>query len=128
MQHDRTIITVRNRLNEKIGHLLGVFKNGARAIAVSPPMPPDFGQGIHCIIERHNRRKGLSSICEWQVAIVLAPTGNEVADEQYHGNYDQCIYEMRYWFPQSRELHSTYLDFYPQATFYLTFEKEEFTL
>lgn len=127
MLWDKNVVTVRNRINEKIGNLLGTFKNGQPAIAIQPPVPPDFGNGVHCIIQRFSNRKGLSSEFEWQISLFVVPSNVENTDNQYYDNFNTAIESFRYWFPRTRELNSKYRDFYPQTNFYLNYEKEEFS-
>ena len=122
MKGDDDIRTVRDRMVSKIGSFLGTFSSGQPAIAIQPPIPPEFGSGCHCILERNSQRVGLSSNHEWIVSLVFVPGGS--GDD--FAKFDQALKAIRYWFPRSRELHSKYRGFYPQINFYLNFEREEF--
>jgi hypothetical protein len=128
MYGSNTITDVRDRIEEKIGQYLGLFENGDRALWVMPPTPPEFGSGVHCIIHRNSVRLGLTSNYEWIINLIFVAANLEAVDEANQVNFDQCLKEIRYWFPRSREIHSTYQGFYPQINFYFNYEKEAYNL
>lgn len=121
------VTDLRNRIDQKIGAYLGIFQNGEKALCVQPPIPPDFGQGVHCVIRRHQQRIGLTSNYEWQINLIFVPANQEAVDEANQINFDAALKAFRYWFPRAREIHSVYRGFYPQISFYLNYEKEEFS-
>jgi hypothetical protein len=125
---DNQITTIRDLLDEKIGEYLGTFANGEKAIWIQLPIPPEFGQGVHCIINRNARRVGLTSNYDWFVSIIYVASNNESIDETNQTKFDQCLMKIRYWFPRSREVHSTFRGFYPQVNFILNYEREAYNL
>lgn len=126
MQSTDKVTILRNRIDQKIGAYLSTFQNGEKALCVQPPIPPDFGQGVHCVIRRHSHRIGLTSNYEWQVSLVFVPSNQEAVDEVTQIKYDAALKSFRYWFPRAREIHSVYRGFYSQISFYINYEREEF--
>jgi hypothetical protein len=123
---DNKVTTIRNLINQSIGDYLGTFANGEKAIWIEPPIPPEFGQGMHCIIKRYSRRLGLTSNYEWLINLVFVPANIEAVDETNQSKFDQCIDKFRDAFPRSREIHQVYRGFYPQITFMFNYEKEAY--
>ena len=127
MYGDNKITTIRDLLDSKIGQFLGAFKNETKALWITPPIPPEYGEGTHCIICRNQRRVGLSSQHEWLIQLIFVPTSNVEVDETNYQKYDECLKQIRYWFPHSKEIHSTYSGFYPQTNFIFVYEKESYS-
>jgi hypothetical protein len=126
MQSTDNVLNLRNSIDQKIGAYLGTFQDGNKALCVDPPMAPEFGQGVHCVIRRHQQRIGLTSNYEWQINLIFVPANQEEVDEANQIKFDNALKTFRYWFSRSREIHSVYRGFYQQISFYLNYEREEF--
>jgi hypothetical protein len=122
---DNTIAKLRSLVKDAIAEELGVFQTGEDAIWVTPPVTPEFGSGLHCIIDRNAQRLGEGSRYQWLVSLVFVPT-HGVVDEANYLKFDNALNKMRDRFPIAKEVHQKYRGFYQQITFFLMYEREAF--